>query len=157
MTTPTSSEQWLDDLLDAVVSDVQAAGYFRKVNSYEPKRPPADGLTAAVWPQSIDPIPLASGLAATSARVVFVVRIYTNMLAEPQDAIDPRMIRATSAIMRRYHDDFDFGGLIRNVDLGGMFGIALAADAGYLELGQKHWRIMDITVPCIVNDVWTQT
>lgn len=154
--TTSANEDWIDPIFDAVVSDVQASGYFEKVNQHEPKRKPKFGLSAAVWVQAIDPISLASGLAATSARLLFIVRIYVKMLSEPQDAIDPNMVRAASNIIRRYHDDFDFEGLIRNVDLLGQFGIALAAQAGYLEMDNTHYRIMDITVPCIVNNVWPQ-
>lgn len=156
MTTPSGNEDWIDDVLDAVVSDVQASGYFEKVNKHEPKRAPRTGLTAAVWISALRPVQL-SGLASTSAALVFTVRIYSNMLKEPQDMIDPQVTKATSNIIRRYHDDFDFGGLIRNVDLlGGVSGYELSAVSGYLEIDSKQFRIMDITVPCIVNDVWQQ-
>lgn len=156
MTTPDQSEEWLDPIFDAVISDVQASGYFDKVNAYETKRRPLTKMTAAVWLQSIDPIALASGLASTSALIVFIVRMYMNMLREPQDGIDPLMAKATSNIMRRYHGDFDFGGVIRNVDLLGHFGTSLRAEAGYQEIDKVNFRVMDITVPCIVNDVWPQ-
>jgi len=152
----TSSEEWLDPIFDAVVSDAQRSGYFDKVNLHEPKRKPGTRLTAAIWVQSIDPIALASGLAATSARVVFMLRIYSNMLKEPQDMIDPQVTKATSNLMRRYHDDFDFDGAIRNVDLLGSFGVALSAQAGYIDIDNTMYRIMDIRIPCIVNDVWPQ-
>lgn len=157
MTNPSEpNEEWIDPIFDAVVSDIQRSGYFDKVNMHEPKRKPGRGLTAAVWVQSMDPIGQISGLASTSGRVVFMVRLYANMLQEPQDAMDPNMIKATSNIIRRYHDDFDFGGMIRNVDLLGAFGIALAAQAGYLEQDDTMFRIMDITVPCLINDIWPQ-
>lgn len=154
MTSP--DESWLDPIFDAVVSDAQASGYFDRVNKHEPKRKPGKGLTASVWIQNITPLALASGLAATSARVLFILRIYSNMLKEPQDMIDPELMRAASNLMRRYHDDFDFAGAIRNVDLLGQFGISLEATAGYLEIDNTMFRIMDITIPCIVNDVWPQ-
>jgi hypothetical protein len=154
--TARANEEWLDDIFDAVVSDVQRSGYFDKVNTHEPKRGPRSGLTAAVWVQSLEPVALASGLAATSARLVFTLRIYQSMLKEPQDMIDPMMTKAISNLMRRYHDDFDFEGIIRNVDLLGQFGIALSAISGYLEIEGKVFRIMDMTIPCIVNDVWPQ-
>lgn len=158
MTAPDGSEEWIDPIFDAVVSDAQASGYFSKVNMHEPKRAPATGsrLTAAVWVQTIEPIALASGLASTSARLVFILRIYTNMLMKPEDMIDPQMMKATSNLMRRYHSDFDFGGTIRNVDLLGHFGVALSSQAGYLEQDNTMLRIMDLVIPCIVNDVWPQ-
>jgi len=157
MSTPDGSEEWIDPIFDAVVSDAQASGYFTKVNQHEPKRKVGGSrLTAAVWVQTIDPVALASGLASTSARIVFMLRIYTSMTQEPQDMIDPQMLKATSNMMRRYHSDFDFGGTIRNVDLLGHFGLALSATAGYLEQDNTMFRVMDIVIPCIVNDVWPQ-
>jgi hypothetical protein len=155
MTTPGPDEQWIDDILDCVVSDVQRTGHFRLVNTHELKRAPR-GMSASVWCQAIDPIGQMSGLASTSGRLTFIVRMYIPMLQEPQDHIDPIMMKATSNIMRRYHDDFDFGGVIRNIDLLGQFGIALAATAGYLLIGKTWNRTMDITVPCLVNDIWPQ-
>lgn len=152
----TDNEEWLQDVLDAVVSDVQRSGYFDRVNTHEPKSAPRTRMTAAIWYQAMEPIPLASGLASTSARVVFILRMYQNWLMEPQDMIDPKMHQAASNLMRRYHDDFDFGGLIRNIDLLGAFGVALSAQSGFLDIDGTMHRVIDITIPCIINDVWPQ-
>lgn len=157
MTTPDGSEEWLDPIFDAVVSDVQASGYFDLVNEHEPRKKPGSGLTAAVWVQSIRAIPLASGLASTSAAVIFFVRLFQHFLSEPVDAIDRNMTKAVSNILRRYHDDFDFAGTIRNVDLLGQHtGQPLGGEAGYIEIDGKYFRIYTLVVPCIVNDVWPQ-
>lgn len=151
----TDNEEWIDDIFDAVVSDVQRSGYFDKVNKHEPKRKPGTGLTAAVWVAGLGPAN-GHGLAATSALLVFTLRIYSNMLKEPQDMIDPEATRAMANLIRRYHDDFDFGGLIRNVDLLGATGSSLNAVSGYLEIDDAMFRVFDLTIPCIVNDVWPQ-
>ena len=156
MTTPDASESWIDPIFDAVVSDAQMSGYFDKVNQHEPKRAPNTGVTCAIWVQSMEPIALISGLATTSGRIVFTLRMYSNMLKEPADAIDPNMMRAMSNLMRRYHDDFDFAGAIRNVDLLGAHGIPLSAVSGYLEIDKKEFRIVDLTIPCLINDIWPQ-
>lgn len=157
--TPDPSENWLDPIFNAVVSDILASGYFDKVNLHELKRKPGKGLWAAVWVQSIRPLPAGSGLASTSIQLLLIVRMYSNMLKEPQDAIDPALTKACSSLMRRYHDDFDFGlhPVVRNVDLLGTFGVALEATAGYQDMDESTtYRIMDLTLPIIVNDVWTQ-
>ena len=151
-----SSEEWLVGIFAAVVSDVQASGYFTQVNQHEPDRSPGPGITAAVWVQALEPVRV-SGLHSTSARIEFIVRMYSNMHPGMLDYIDPQMIKAASNLVRRYHDDFDFGGAIRNIDLFGEFGTPLSVVAGYLPIAEKKtYRIMDITVPCIVNDVWQQ-
>jgi len=144
-------------LLDAAVSKAQTLGLFEKVNGHEPKNPPGHGLSASVWVQDLSPIQ-AGGLDATSGRVEISVRIYTNMLAEPQDGIDPRMLTAVAALIGAYTSDFEIGDLagVRGIDLLGAYGTPLSAKAGYLNLDGKLYRVMTITLPVIVNDLWVQ-
>lgn len=157
-------EDWLKDILDAIVSEFQRVGYFDKVNTHEPKRKPARGLIAAVWPQTIRPLSEASGLDSSSALVVFMGRIYKNITMKttsanagmPEDAIDLYMLEVTSRLIRMFSADFTFSGAIRNIDLLGAFGVELAAQAGYLDQDGAKFRIMDLTIPCVVNDVWPQ-
>lgn len=156
MTGPIDAESWLDPIFDAVVSDVQASGYFDVVNEHEPKRKPGTRLSAAVWLQSIRPVALASGLASTSAQIVFIVRLYGHTFKANPDRMERNLMKAASNLMRRYHDDFDFAGAIRNVDLLGQFGLPLHCIGGYLEQDNAQFRLIDVYVPCIVNDVWPQ-
>jgi hypothetical protein len=161
MTTPLPdiSESWIDPILDAVISDIQMSGYFDKIQTHEPKSAPGYGLTAAVWFLSLSPVPSGSGLDKTSARLALTVRLFSNMLMEPQDLIDPNLMRAASNLIRRWHDNFDFDldPMVRNVDCLGAYGEALSAISGYVEHEQgKIYRIIDITVPIIINDVWPQ-
>lgn len=143
-------------LYDAMVSHALASGYFETVNMHEPKRAPGNGLTAAVWLQRLLPVPRGSGLSATSVLVVFSLRIFQNMLMEPQDAIDPNMLRAVDSLCASYSGDFTLGGLIRKVDLLGSSGSSLSAEAGYIKQDDRLFRVMTLTVPLIVNDVWEQ-
>ena len=145
----------LNALTDPIVSYALASGYFDRVNAHEPKAAPGNGLTVGVWVQSIGPA-AGSGLASTSALVVFTVRLYSFMLVEPQDAIDPNLTDAMNALFVAYSSDVDFGGAVRAVDLLGMSGVPMRAVAGYLNVSGKMYRVYDITLPLIVNDVWDQ-
>ncbi len=156
MTNP-NGETWIAPIFYAIERFLKKSGYFSHVNTGEPKSAPGVKVQAAFWPQSIRPIGIASGLAATTAHVLFIVRIFTNFKAEPQDQIDPKIMMAASNIVRLIHNDFDFEGTIRNVDIFGHHGENLGAEAGYLEVDKKHYRVMDVRIPCIVNDVWVQT
>ena len=53
--------------------------------------------------------------------------------------------------------DLDLGEEVRCVDLLGQTGRALSAQAGYLEQDSKLFRVVVITLPLIVNDLWDQT
>jgi len=141
-------------VLDKLVSHAQELGLFAAVNTHEYKSAPGKGLFCEIWAQTI--APARSGLDATSAMITFNVRVRTDMIAEPQDAIDPEVMGAVDALMDAYTGDFTFGGALRNVDLLAGASAGLRADAGYLDHGGKLFRIMTITVPVTVNDCWNQ-
>jgi hypothetical protein len=143
-------------VFDAMQSHALAAGLFERVNLHEPKNAPGRGLSAALWVDFIGP-GFGSGLAATTVRIAFNLRIYTDMIAEPQDAIDPEILSATATLMEDYSGDFTLGGTIQTVDLLGQSGIPLQAQAGYINQDGKMMRVMTITVPVLISDVWTQT
>ena len=78
------------------------------------------------------------------------------ILQHAADAIDPEIMNAVDVLFAAYSGDFDLGGTVRNVDLEGATGPGLSAQAGYLNQDGKLMRIMDITLPVIVSDLWTQ-
>ena len=156
---PTASEAWVDALFNAVISDAAACGWFDRVNGAEPMSAPGHGLTAAVWIQA-GPLPVGteSGLDKSSGVLLFHVRIYTPLTAAARDEIDPRVTKAVSALFRRWHDDYDFdlNPMVRNVDVYGQAGRGgLDSRAGYVEVSGQMCRVMTITLPVIVNDIWT--
>ena len=139
-----------------VLSHAQTLGIFERAAGHEPKNAPGLGLNLACWVDRIQPVPARSGLAVTSALIVFNQRIYNPMTEEPQDEIDPRILRATDLLMAAYSSDFDLGGTVEQVDLLGAYGPALEARAGYLTQDGKVFRAIGITLPLIVDDLWTQ-
>ena len=143
-------------ILDGLESHALTLGRFEWVNKHEPKSAPGSGLTAAVWLQNLRPLPEASGMTSTTGLLTWMLRIYQNFLSEPQDAIDSTVLAAASDLIGAYSNDFDLGGTVRNVDLLGQFSEGLSGRAGYLNQDGKVLRIFDITIPLIVNDLWTQ-
>lgn len=146
------------DLIDRLASHAMTLGLFDRVNQHEPKNKPGRGLTCAVWIDRIEPARSRSGLNKTDARVVFNVRVYTNMLQQPQDAIDPQVMVATDLLMEAYSGDFQLGDESRFVDLLGMTqGHELVAQSGYINIDNMVYRVMTLTVPVIVENAWTQS
>lgn len=143
-------------IVDAAQSHAMASGWFERVNGHEPKNAPGSGLSAAVWVQELRPSLRRSGLNRTSAVLTLNVRVYTSMLSEPQDAIDPTVMNAVDALMAAYSGDFNLGDADRTVDLLGSEGVPLSALAGYDQIDGKVYRIVTITLPVIVNDSWEQ-
>ncbi|NUT23278.1 MAG: hypothetical protein HOV77_29260 [Hamadaea sp.] len=143
-------------ILDAVESHALASGYFAAVNGHEPKSPPVSGITCAVWVEQIGPARGGSGLNSTSSRLALFVRLYSSLMQQPADAIDPDLMTALDALMTAYSGDFTLDGLVRQVDLLGTYGDPLGARAGYLAEAGGEYRVMTITLPLIVNDLWDQ-
>lgn len=147
----------LTAIVDSCASHAARLGIFDSINQHEPKSAPGNGVVCAIWADEIEPVPDASGLTATTARVAMKVRVYMPFLQQPYDAIDPAIMEATSTLMGEYSSAFTLDGQIRNVDLLGAHGEALRARAGYLDQDKTLYRVMVITLPLIVNDLWAQT
>jgi hypothetical protein len=141
-----------NDLISAVVSHAQALGVFDSVNGAQPTTVPNDGVTCAVWAQEIDPDSQASGLAATAVDVELNVRLYMALNSENPDVIDPAMMNACSQLLGAYNGDFTLDGLVRNIDV-----MRAKAAAGYIEQAGQILRIMTITLPMVINDLWEQS
>lgn len=146
---------------EAIHSTVQAIGVFDAVLAHEPKSAPAtDGLTVGMWAADLRPIQ-SSGLDAASARMEITVRIYANMLTEPQDLIDIQVLGATNAILGALSRDYTLttadptlAGIVRQIDLYGEHGDNMRTIMGYVDIGQAKYRIAEIFVPVIINDLY---
>ncbi len=150
------AEMDIEGLFAAAESHAMTLGRFDRIGRHEPKNAPGSGLTVAIIGTRITGSEGASGLAATTARVEFTVRIYSNMTQEPQDAIDPDLLGATDLLLNAYSGDFQLGGAVMAIDLLGAYGEPLAAQSGYVTVDQTMYRVMDITLPMVIADAWTQ-
>jgi len=132
-------------------------GAVDRVNRHEPKSKPGLGLSAAVWLNSLGPAPGARhALNRTTGLVVINERLTIPMLSPPEDEIDPALYRAVGLIIEGISEDFTLGGVCKNVDLLGESGQALSAAAGYYSQDGTPYRVMMLTIPLIVNDLWGQ-
>lgn len=146
-----------------ILDHALASGLFDRVGGHEPKSAPGNGITAAVWVQSFDPVNV-SGLDVTTARLIFQARVYTSMTSEPQDAIDPNLVTAAAVWIGRLIADLRLkgpsgegtGAAVPGIDVRGRQGVKLAGVAGYVEQDGKLMRVYTITIPVLVNDVWQE-
>lgn len=143
-------------IISALISHAQSLGVFASVNAHEPKAAPTNGLTGALWVDEITPAPRRSGLASTSFRLAFNFRVSMNMLADPQDEIDPAVLTAVMLLLRAYAGDFELGGQVAFIDLLGAHGAPLSAKAGYMPQDGRLYRVMTIAIPVVINDVTDQ-
>ena len=145
----------VDNLVAALESVALETGEFRRVNFHEPKAAPGTGLSLAMWVDSLEPLGAASGADATSGYLVVNARVYGNMIQKPEDEIDPRLTKAMVALISKYTSGFTLNSHLRAIDLLGMYGMKLGFRTGYLTLDSHLYRIMDLSIPCIINDLFT--
>ena len=148
----------IDAAYSAVLSHVSATGQFQTINGHEPLSTPVlSGVAAAQWAAYLGPA-IGSGLSQTSALLVLNVRVQSLATGDrlTLDAMDPRLLTATSAVLTRLIGDLTLGGTVRCIDVRGMSGKRLEANAGYMEQNKTMQRVMVITVPIIINDAWAE-
>jgi hypothetical protein len=150
-------------LYDAVVSHAMAVGLFsNRVTDHEPLNPPSTGLSCAVLLGPLVPLPRASGLRKTSGRLEFHVRVYSPAPQLPAAGIDRGMLKAVATLMAAYSADFSLvtgsvaEGLVNMIDLLGAYGTPLSAQPGWLTQDSVPFRVTDIVLPLILNDMWSQ-
>jgi hypothetical protein len=148
----------MPDFRDAISYATGAAyqtGLFDAVAGHEPKAAPSrTGLTAAAWIQ--DWRPATSGLASTSMRLEVTLRVFCPMQMEPQDDIDMAVMTAVNAIFSYIIGHFQGLAGSRYVDVHGADGEMLSASLGYAEQDKAKFRIADITIPVVLNDVYSE-
>lgn len=142
--------------LNALTTLAAKSGQFDSVLGHEPKAAPTQtGLTCGVWVSDLRTVQ-SSGLGSVSARLEVQMRVFTSMLQEPQGGIDPAVLDAADALMVAVVGEFQLGlPDTRYVDILGSDGEPLRALPGYLSQDSRLFRVMDVFVPIIVNDVYT--
>lgn len=140
----------------AAMSHAQALGLFEQVLGHEPVSAPGSGLIYAMWVSDIEPIPARSGLNSVSVRLELTGRVFMPADSEPQDDIDTTVTAAVNGLMREYCGDFTLGGTVANVDLLGAHGAKLRAKPGYTRFDSTTYRIATLTIPLVINNVWTE-
>ena len=141
-------------VFNAFKSRLLELGVFDAVATHEPKNAPNGNPVSIIFSGTR---PASSGLDSTSVVVDFTVRLFANMLHEPQDEIDPNTLAAVDSVCRALVGDFEFGGLSRAVDVRGSQGIPMTSRSGYAEYDRVIYRVVDITVPLIINDLWQES
>lgn len=148
----------LKPIQQQVMSHAMGTGLFQNFAGHEPKNAPGvAGVYGMTSLAGITPVQGASGLNSVSIKVTLTVRIFISGFYEPADDMEPLLCDVVDKLCELFAGDFQLGGLIRNVDLLGEFGEPMSVTTGWLTQDSKVFRIADILLPLIINDVWTET
>lgn len=142
------------EVMDAQASLVAVTcGVDRSLRN-EPKGAPGAGITAATWVQTVRPHVKASGLAVGSVVVVTMTRFMSGFKTMPSGEIDPRLVDAADLMVEAMHGSYDLARPGCWLDLGGEAGEPWSVNAGYAELDNGIYRIMDCSWPYILTDIY---
>lgn len=144
--------------MDKLISHALSLGHLSSVNEVDIASNPGNSdLIGILYFRGARPIGAGSGLNSTSVVVEFTMRLVRSVNTDPLGQIDPQMVDAMDTLMNAYSGDFTLDGAISYVDLLGEHGQALDADSGFLKITEDlTYRIIDITIPCVIHDVWIQ-
>lgn len=143
-------------LFDQVKTHCVSLGIFGGVATHELKSKPGNGVSAEIWGMTVRPVAQVSGLNATAGLVTFHIRIRTPMLQKPEDDTDKRLMTAATGLMAEYSGHFTLSGTVMQIDLLGAHGESLSAQLGYLEQDGTLFRVATVTLPIVVDNLFTQ-
>lgn len=140
-------------IFSALESHALSLGVFGAVNRHEPTSAPALGssMLLALTAGQLEPV-LSSGLNSVSYRWQIEGRVFRADM-DPNEMVEPELMTAVTALFTSLAGHFTLGGLIRYVDFYGSDGEKLAAKPGYAQHDDVTYRIVDLTIPLIINDV----
>jgi hypothetical protein len=143
------------NILGNLASLAMATGHFDAVLGYVSKQSATNGITAAIYIEDMRAI-RTSGLASTSVRMELEMQVYSSTYQEPYDDIDTNLALAVDAMFTALIGDFDLGSEARNVDIFGAWGQPLRVRSGMMNLDGKEFRVFQILIPIVIDDVWDQ-
>lgn len=134
----------------------QKSGLFVKVSKYEPRGQPGSKVTLSLISGPMAPIK-SSGLNNASLRWQIDGRVYMPMNYEPAEDLDVILTAAAAKYLEALCGEFTLGGLIRCIDVFGSDGPGLSATPGYIQQGEKLYRVITLEIPLLINQQWTLT
>jgi hypothetical protein len=142
----------VNSLYAALESHALSLGIFRRVNTHEPENAPGEGLSCSIILGPIAASGAMSGLVSVSGTITFLIMVWNPMMQKPLDGVDPAILTAVSTLLNEYSGNFTLGGTVRDIDL-----LNLRADPVYVEQEGKQFRVEQISLPIVINDLWAMS
>lgn len=147
----------VDAIAAALKDHAMTLGLFETVSGHEVKNAPGLGMHCEIFFNRFELGANRSGLSVVSTKLIFSARLRTSFLNQPEDAIEASLLKAVDGLMTSYIGGLTLGGLIVDLDVFGMTGgTPIAGQAGYIDHGGKKFRVIDIDLPLLVDDLWTE-
>lgn len=140
-------------LFKALQSYAQKLNLFQAVVTSEPENAPGNRLYCSIVLD--DPCITCdgsrSGLNSVTGTISFLVNIWSAANQRPLESIDPEVLAVAGSFIGALAGGFTLGGTIRNIDL-----FAVRARPAWADFQGKQYRVMQVNVPAVINDLWTE-
>jgi hypothetical protein len=137
-------------LFTAIQSLAEQLSIFQAAPTHDPWNAPGSGLWCSIVLGPVRPV-LTSGLASVSGQVTLIIRVWSSALQKPLDSVDPGVLAATCSLMGALAGGFTLGGTVRDVDV-----IAMSAQPAWVDFEGKPYRVMEIQLPIVINDMFQE-
>lgn len=134
---------------EAIQTALQALNLFIAVDVTRITSPPPEGPYATVWPVSAKVVEVT--LSRTVELHSLMIRLYRNPYGQDDQERVLESPRLAAQVMDVFVGDYVFGTTIRNVDIGGQYGEALAVTFTDEITALTPTHVADITVSLIVD------
>ena len=142
--------------LSALTSHAKKLGIFNSVEDEELESAPTGNLALVIFPASGQTVPKRSGLDMTSMSTIFTARMYANKSLSIVSGISRKMVDALDKYLAGLHTDLELGRTDTHIDLFGIDTNKLSWTTGFTPLQDGLYRTIEITIPILFDDVYTQ-
>ena len=148
----------IKSLYSQISSPIKQLAAIKSFIPHEPKAAPTVLPAFALWwggDPGIGPARGLSGLAATSARIEFQGRSYTDN-TKPAPDVEAQLMTLASLVIGVFAGSFTLDGEAMEVDLLGRYGAPLSATPGYIDHDGHQFRVAQCVIPVICDGLWVQ-
>lgn len=141
----------IKDTLRVIESKVKATGQVAMAQVGEPKAPPSTLPAVAIFMDSVRIYKMTVD-GGTGEVYTVNLRVYADMLKEPQEWNEYGLAEVAENLVNKLLTDADLNSKVMTIDAAGIAGEGVGLRWGYLDVSGKMHRIVDITLPLLVND-----
>lgn len=145
-----------ETVLDALTDHAERLGVFDIVMEGDPVGLPGDQMVLSWNADSGRPERTMSGLAATSILLTVIGRTFISNKVSPMAGLERKLLVVVDTVMESFHAQIQLGETDMHVDVLGQSGVDLRWQAGFVPVDDELYRVVDITIPVIITDMYAQ-
>ena len=136
----------------AVKTHLDDSDLFQTVHVGRPESPVGDGPVATIHGESMEVVGVTNHAIELH---VLGIRIFQATHSDALETLETDGWSLVSQVMDLFYGDFELGGRIRNVDIGGQYGAPPSVERDQDDIDTSPFYVAEITLPLIVDSATT--